>query len=65
METGWRPIHHRLKTQPPEGHIVHLMLVTDDDPQKHQTACGKGLGEWISGDSRQITCKECLETVHA
>jgi hypothetical protein len=41
------------------------MLVTDDDPQKSRTACGGGLGEWITGAGEQVTCGPCLEVVHA
>jgi hypothetical protein len=45
---------------------VHLMLVDDSGPQERgETACGGGLGEWVTGDSGQVTCRPCLETVHA
>lgn len=64
--SGRRPIHHRLAGEiDSSGLPVHLMLVTDDRPQKSRTACGGGLGEWITGASDQVTCRSCLETVHA
>lgn len=45
---------------------VHLMLVDESGPRERgQTACGGGLGEWVTGDGGQVTCRPCLETVHA
>ena len=62
----WRPIHRRLSDAwAQSGMTVHLMLVTDDEPQRSRTACGGGLGQWITGAGEQVTCPECLETVHA
>jgi hypothetical protein len=45
---------------------VHLMLVDDSGPlEMGRTACGGGFGEWITGDLGQVTCRPCLEQVHA
>jgi hypothetical protein len=45
---------------------VHLMLVDESGPQERgQTACGHGLGEWVTGAIDQVTCKPCVEQVHA
>lgn len=44
---------------------VHLMLVDDSGPiERGNTVCNGGLGEWITGDSKQVTCQACLEQVH-
>lgn len=45
---------------------VHLMLVDESGPQERgRTACGGGLGEWVTGDVDQVTCGPCIEQVHA
>ena len=45
---------------------VHLMLVDESGPQERgRTACDGGLGEWVTGDVEQVTCRPCLEQVHA
>ena len=68
-EEVWRPIHMSLRDDIPEvmltSNPIHLALVTDDEPQKFKVACENGLGGWITGDSKQVTCPECLEVAHA
>lgn len=45
---------------------VHMMLVDESGPQERgRTACGGGLGEWVTGDVTQVTCHPCVEQVHA
>lgn len=45
---------------------VHLMLVEEDGPvERGRTACGGGLGEWVTGAMEQVTCRPCMEQVHA
>ena len=52
---------------------VHLMLVDDSGPlEVGKTACVRSgtpgytvLGEYVTGDSAQVTCQACLELVHA
>ena len=45
---------------------VHLMLVTETaTTERGHTACGGGLGQWISGKPAEVTCPGCLEWVHA
>lgn len=45
---------------------VHLMLVEETvEGERGRTACGRGLGEWVTGASEQVTCRPCLEQVHA
>lgn len=72
----WRPIHRRLPDeavalmaeQRAAGQTpspVHLMLVDDADPrERSRTGCGRGLGEWVSGDAAQVTCRTCLAVAH-
>lgn len=72
-----RPLRRRLSDeaialmadQRAEGHTpqpVHLMLVDDDGSQERgRTACNGGLGEWVTGDMDQVTCRPCIEQVHA
>ncbi|WP_123391356.1 hypothetical protein [Nocardioides aurantiacus] len=43
---------------------VHLMLV-NDDTGRGRTGCDGGLGEWVTGDTAQVTCRPCLEVAHA
>ena len=47
-------------------HPIHLMLV-EETPEavRGRTACGRGLGEWVTGAVEQVTCHSCLEQVHA
>lgn len=73
----WRPLRHRLSDeavalmaeQEANGQRqmpVHMMLVDDSGPRERgRTACDGGLGEWVTGDARQVTCRPCLEVVHA
>lgn len=73
----WRPLRRRLSDeavasmaeQVAAGHRqmpVHLMLVDDNGPRElGRTACDGGLGEWVTGDVEQVTCRPCLEQVHA
>ena len=75
--SAWRPLRHRLSDEAvavmaeerAAGLLplpVHLMLVDDHDPaERSRTACGGGLGEWITGDVEQVTCGPCAEQVHA
>ncbi len=73
-----RPLRHRLSDETvalmaeqaangltPEP--VHLMLVDDSGPRERgRTACNDCcLGEWVTGDAEQVTCRPCLEQVHA
>ncbi len=45
---------------------IHLMLVDESGPQERgRTACGGGLGEWVTGALEQVTCGRCVEQVHA
>lgn len=45
---------------------VHMMLVDESGPQERgRTACDGGLGEWVTGDIEQVTCRPCIEQVHA
>lgn len=46
---------------------VHLMLVHESDGREvGEVACrGSALGEWVTGNGKQVTCPGCLETVHA
>lgn len=45
---------------------VHLMLVDESGPREiGRVACGGGLGQWVTGDVDQVTCKPCIEQVHA
>lgn len=45
---------------------VHMMLVEETEAgERGRVACGRGLGEWVSGDVDQVTCHPCLEQVHA
>lgn len=72
-----RPLRRRLSDeaialmdeQRAAGHtpqLVHLMLVDEDGPtERGIVACGRGLGEWITGATEQVTCHPCLEQVHA
>jgi hypothetical protein len=76
-EHRWRPLRHRLSDeavalmaeQAANGQRqmpVHLMLVDDGGlRERGRTACGGGLGEWVTGDAEQVTCHPCLEQVHA
>jgi hypothetical protein len=76
-EGKWRPLRHRLSDEAvalmaeevASGLTplpVHMMLVDDSGPRERgETACGGGLGEWVTGDGEQVTCRPCLETVHA
>ena len=44
---------------------IHLMLVDESGPhERGRTACGGGLGEWVTGASEQVTCDACVEQVH-
>ncbi len=73
----WRPIRRRLPDeavtlmaeQRAEGlapQPVHVMFVNEADPkERSKTGCGGGLGQWITGDVGQVTCRPCLEVVHA
>jgi hypothetical protein len=74
--TTWRPLHHGMSPESVALHAeqrangltplpVHLFLVDAVDESRHRTACDGGLGEWITGDSTQITCRECMEWAHA
>ena len=72
-----RPLRHRLSDeavtlmaeQTAAGMrqmAVHLMLVDDSGTQERgRTACDGGLGEWVTGDIEQVTCRPCVEQVHA
>lgn len=76
-EPRWRPLRHRLSDeaialmaeQTAAGMRqmpVHLMLVDDGGiKERGRTACGGGLGEWVTGDGDQVTCLPCIEQVHA
>ncbi len=51
---------------------IHLMLVDDSGEREiGKTAClwsdarANPLGEYVTGDSQQVTCQACLEQVHA
>lgn len=45
---------------------VHMMLVEETvDGERGRSACGHGLGEWVTGAIEQVTCHPCLEQVHA
>lgn len=45
---------------------IHMMLVEEDaSGERGRTACDGGLGEWVTGDIEQVTCRPCLEQVHA
>ena len=74
----WRPLNrslsdeavHLMAEQRAAGHDtvdVHLALTKDIDPQPFRTACHpNGVpGEWITGRLEQVTCKACIEQVHA
>ena len=66
---AWLPDGHGLPDEAreaiaDEGGTVHLRL-THTDSRACQGACGGGLGEWWSGRSTDVTCRACLEWVHA
>jgi hypothetical protein len=48
---------------------VHMMLVDEvGDREVGRVACGDVVGswgEWVTGDTGQVTCRPCLEVVHA
>lgn len=45
---------------------IHLMLVEETvDGERGRTACDDGLGEWVTGATEQVTCRPCIEQVHA
>lgn len=45
---------------------IHMMLVEETETQERgRTACGHGIGEWVTGAIEQVTCHPCLEQVHA
>lgn len=45
---------------------VHMMLVDESGPREQgRSACGHGIGEWVTGDISQVTCGPCIEQVHA
>ena len=45
---------------------IHLMLVEETlEREVGRVACGRGLGEWVTGATEQVTCHPCLEQVHA
>ena len=72
-----RPLRRRLSDeavalmdeQRSAGHTpmpVHLMLVEETvERERGRVACGRGLGEWVTGATEQVTCDPCLEQVHA
>jgi hypothetical protein len=72
---AWRPLRRRLPDEAVAFHeeqraagltplLVHLMLV-NTVTERGRTACGGGLGEWVTGDADQVTCRPCIEQVHA
>ena len=45
---------------------AHMMFVEETPAgERGRTACGGGLGEWVTGDVGQVTCQPCVEQVHA
>lgn len=72
-----RPLRRRLSDeavalmneQREAGHTplpIHLMLVEETATgERGRTACGGGLGEWVTGAIEQVTCHPCVEQVHA
>lgn len=43
---------------------IHLRLSTPGH-RNVKSACDRGLGEWWTGKAAEVTCKACLQLVHA